>query len=416
MRKEIERVELIMADAESNHNKVWYGIKYDDGTAASQYGRVGYSMATTEYPSHSILEKKHREKLVKGYTPLKTIRAQNNSVVTVEKGSLYEVARKQIQCAKPEAEKLIDRLVRSNIHKITSSTQITYNVDSGLFSTPLGIVTPDGIGEARTLLADLQPFIIKGEYSQRQFLQLVNRFLMLVPQNVGMKLNVKNLFPDADSLKKQSDILDSLEASYKAVQYTPVNDKDKTVSEEKVFEVAIDIVDDPKEIKRLENWFYGTNRQTHGYSNVKIRNFYSVRIEDNWKNFNEKLGNIVECWHGSSQGNLLSILKSGLRVAPPSTVAVCGALFSAGHYGALDSSKSLQYTFGRFTGQSGESGWLFVGDFALGNAYYIKTYGGSRPSGYDSIWAKKENTGLRFDEIIVPKDNQVRLKYLLECK
>lgn len=77
----------------------------------------------------------------------------------------------------------------------------------------------------------------------------------------------------------------------------------------------------------------------------------------------------------------------------------------------------MQYTFGRFTGNRNvDSGWLFVTEFALGNTYYIKSYGGNRPKGYDSIWAKKENTGLRFDELIVPNDNQVRIKYLLEIK
>ena len=57
-----------------------------------------------------------------------------------------------------------------------------------------------------------------------------------------------------------------------------------------------------------------------------------------------------------------------------------------------------------------------VMDFSLGNTYMIKSYGGSKPPGYDSIWAKKENTGLRFDELIVPTDSQVRIKYLLEVK
>jgi hypothetical protein len=231
-----------------------------------------------------------------------------------------------------------------------------------------------------------------------------------------MKFDVKRIFPDTSSVQKQEDILQSLEASYKAITtIKPATDGNKP-AQEQVFQVDLDVLSDNIEIERLSKWFYGSNHATHGYRNVKIQNFLKVKIHDNWNGFNERLGNVKEVWHGSGEGNLLSILKSGLRVSPPSTTYLTGKMFSDGHYGALDSSKSMQYTFGRFGGNSGTSGWLFVMDFSLGNTFYIKSYGGSRPSGYDSIWAKKENTGLRFDELIVPKDNQVRIKYLLEIK
>ena len=48
-------------------------------------------------------------------------------------------------------DKLIERLVRSNVHNITSNTNIILNDSTGLFQTALGIVTPEAITEARIM-------------------------------------------------------------------------------------------------------------------------------------------------------------------------------------------------------------------------------------------------------------------------
>jgi len=423
----IKEVKYILTEASTNNNKVWYGTLYDNGDVTTTWGRIGYSLQSKEFPGkgENFLRQKEEEKIKKGYTELKVIvgTSGNSSSTTitneVKSDSLKALAREQlIKSKNPTLEKLIDRLVASNIHRITSNTKITYNADSKLFTTPLGIITLDAINDARTLLSEMST-LVKAEDFGAKFDSTVSRYMRLVPQNVGMRFSARNLFPDDNSLQNQLNILDSLEASYAAVTTTPKTDStQKTSSEPKetLFKVDLDILNDANERYRLEKWFSDSNHTTHGYSRVKIINFYSLKIHDNWNNFKESLGNLKEVWHGTGEGNLLSLLKSGFKKAPPSTTHITGKLFSEGHYGALDSSKSLQYTYGRFGGNKGDSGWLIVADFALGNTYYIKSYGGSRPKGYDSIWAKKENTGLRFDELIVPEDNQARIKYLLEVK
>ena len=411
----IEEQKLILAEVGANSNKYYFIKLFDDDSVVANYGRVGVTEQTTDYRGGKLFfDKKVREKCKKGYSLLKVVGGSSSISSSVSNSSLKEIALQQIKTNKPELTKLISRLVDANIHRIVSNTSISYNDTTGLFSTPLGIITPDAVVDARNLLVEIKKSIVKGDYSSGSLIKNVNQYCRTVPQNLGMKLDIRVLFPDDAAIQSQLSILDSLESSYQTLQSAPPTNK--TVDQPKVFDTELDILDDSREIDRISRWFHTSNHTTHGYSNVKIRNFYKVKIRENWENFNEKLGNTKEVWHGTSESNLTSILKSGLKLSPPSTTYIVGALFGRGHYGAVDSSKSLQYTFGRFGGNKGDSGWCWVCDFSLGNTYYITKYGGSLPSGYDSIYAKREKTGLRFDELIVPTNNQVRLKYLLEVK
>ena len=93
-------------------------------------------------------------------------------------------------------------------------------------------------------------------------------------------------------------------------------------------------------------------------------------------------------------------------------------MWGAGIYGAINSSKSLGYTYGRWGQSSGESGWLFICQFAMGNVHYPREYGNcSRPpTGYNSVWATVTNTGLNHDELIVYENPRCNITHLLECK
>ena len=406
-----------------NSYKYWNGKLYDDESWIATWGRVGCANPESgTWQGANKFEAKVREKLSpkKGYTEQKTIGEAVSSApsTTIRNGDLHSIAKSQIlTTSNPVLDRLIKRFVDANVHKITSSTQITYNTTTGLFTTPLGIVEQSGLIEARDLLADLAPFV-KNHRFVPDADKILCKYLRIIPQALGMKrFSTETVIPDDNALQRQLDLVDSLESSYQALQTaSPTVSNTPTKAQEQVFKVDLDVLSDQSEIARITKWFNQSNHSTHGYSNIRIVNYLKLKIHDNWNNFNEKLGNLKEVWHGTGEPNLLSILKVGLKASPPSTTKITGKMFNDGHYGALDSSKSMQYTFGRFGGSSGTSGWLIVADFALGNTHYIRSYGGNRPSGYDSIWAKKENTGLRFDELIVPRDNQVRIKYLLELK
>lgn len=415
-----KEITLIYADVGDNHNKVWIGTLHDNDDVITKWGRVGYDMQSKTFSGagESFLLKKEREKLKKGYTPARTLGGQTGATggaQSIQVSNLQAIAREQLAKNHPELGKLIDRLVKANIHNITSQTNITYNAATGLFQTPLGVVMQDGIDEARNLLVEIKKGLIDKRTSELK--KLTSSYLRIIPQDIGMKFEVASVFPDVDAIQKQSDILDSLEASLKAMVSAPAPKADKQDTVEKIFAVDLDVLaQSSNEYDRLVNYYERTKKNMHGYGHVKVRQIFTVDIHEMTKAFDAKLGNITEVYHGTSQANLLSILKSGLKVSPPNTAYIAGKMFGNGIYGAINSSKSLGYTFGRWGGGTAESGWLFVGDFAMGKIHE-PTSTCSRPaSGCDSVWAKSHKVGLNHDELIVYKNNQVKIKYLLECK
>ncbi len=405
-----------------NNNKYWNAKAFDDGTWSAEWGRVGCENpdSGTWNESEKTLDSVVRSKLKKGYTEQKTIgegvTAQQNGGTTVKNSDLHSIAKSQIlKTSNPVLDRLIKRFVDANVHKITSSTQITYNSTTGLFTTPLGIVTMDGLTEARNLLAKIAPRVRSRRFDTDTD-RILCDYLRIIPQSLGMKrFTTQTVIPDDNAVQKQNDLIDSLESSYQAMTTTPATKTAGTKPQEQVFKVELDVLKDAAERARLEKFFETSKKHQHGYDNVRVREIFKVTIHDMANAFETKTAPIKEVFHGTSQANCLSILKSGLKVSPPSTAAIAGKMFSNGIYGAINSTKSLGYTFGRWgQGGVGDSGWLFICDFAMGRIETV--YHACSPSrGYDSIWAKAGQS-LSNDELIVYRNSQCNIKYLLECK
>ena len=419
----LKEIKLIMTEVGTNNNKWWTGQLFDDGMVKANWGRVGYTGDNGEWTGgQSYLDKKIKEKLKKGYTELKTVGTIPNDGVApsvVKNQDLHTIARAQIiKTSNPTLERLITRFVQVNVHKITRDTQITYNATTGLFATPMGIVTMEGLTEARDLLADLAPLIRSHNFGPKSD-ALLSKYLRLIPQHLGMgRFNTETVIPDDSGLQKQQDLLDSLESSYQALQTSPTPTVSPTnKSQEQVFKVDLDVLTDQSERARLDRYFETSKKRMHGYDNVRIKEIFKVTIHEMNNKFLHTDSHIVEVFHGSSMANCLSILKGGLKINPPSTAVIAGKLFGNGLYGAVSSTKSLGYCLNRWgQGGVGDAAFLFVCSFAMGRAYSTTSYGCSCPSGYDSIWAKASPTGLNNDELIVYSGNRVRINYLLECK
>lgn len=412
--KAIKTVKLIFSEADENKNKVWIGTLFDNGDVETKWGRIGNSLQSKQFSSvgSHYLDKKAAEKRKKGYTELHTVdegvAVQSD---TVSKSSLHQIAKRDIVTSSPLLTDLVDRLVKSNIHTIVSSTSIEYNSSTGLFSTPLGVVTMEAIAKSRDILAD-----IKKHYdNERELKRLTSLYLRYIPHAIGMKFNVRSIFPNGtDAIEKELDIIDSLEASYQAMQtpIAPVGD----AAPESVFNVNMDIVNiGSTEYRKCHDMFTTTNKSMHGYQHYKVKNVYEIDIKSMSSGYDSgKVGNHTRVFHGTSEANLLSILKNGLKTSPPSTAYIAGKMFGNGIYGSQTASKSLGYTTGRWGGSSSSTGWLFICDFAMGKPYYPLSTLQRIPSGYHSCWALPGKVGLANDELIVYNNDQVNIRYLLE--
>lgn len=414
----IDRVRYIKVDFDANCNRWWEMELHDNDDVFTRWARVGNKTQQADFPGggrkkwNAAIKDKER----KGYSKTKTVDAGATVMKSFGDSELQSIAKAQLcKTSNPILENLVQRFVQTNVHKITENTNITYNADTGLFSTPLGIVTLDGITEARTVLADIAILVRRKKYVP-ELSRLAGQYLRLVPQKVGRKLVIEDLFPDEDAIQKQNDLLDSLKSSYESLQSTKTVKTGDGKAVESVFKVDLEVLENTKERKRLTDTYEKSKKSFHSYDNVKVKEIFAVKIYDMHNSFANSLTPIHEVYHGTSQANCLSILKSGLKVSPPSTAAIAGKMFGNGIYGAINSSKSLGYTFGRWgQGRYGDSGWLFVCDFAMGNIQTV--YSSATPSrGYDSIWAKARSGGLYNDELIVYTNKQVNIKYLLECK
>ena len=407
---------------------IWYIRQYDDHTVIVEFGRVGSNPQVdnksfgSESAASSFYDKKCREKEgpKKGYTKLKVI-SGNTQTVTPASGNLLDIALKQIENSSQETADLIRYLTKANVHNIVSATTMTYDESKGTFSTPCGIVTQEGIDEARALLDELLPYVESGSYEDKEFIKKLQTYLQLIPRKVGRKLIASEIFPNVQQFEKEVQILDSLDASLQQVLAEPQdeNSDKKEVEAPRLFKSKLELVTDKKVIDHIVKFFNSTKQNIHTSSVLKVKRVFSVEIADmadGYAKDGAKVGGVMELWHGTRVSNVLSILKSGLMIPKSNAPHVCGRMFGDGAYFSDQSTKSLNYAQGYWSGGTRDNNcFMFLADVAMGNYYVPSGPSQNLPKpGYDSTFAKGGKSGVMNNEMIVYRLGQCNLKYLIE--
>jgi len=430
----VRESKYIKSDFDKNNNKFWYIRELDDSSVEVEWGRVGKTSQSktksfsSQYGATNFFDKKCSEKERSGrngeiaYRKLNVIGNSGSEVSTsvVAKNDIKNVALRQISHSSSETKKLIEYLIKVNVHNIMNSTTMTYNIDSGLFSTPCGIVTQDSIDDANKLLIGIGDLVANKKYGSKKFATLAGDYLMLIPQEVGRKLSLEVLFPDLASIQQQKAILDSLQSSLDVI-LAGDQEKGKKSPEEKVFATKLEIVKDSKTIDRIKNKYQKTRKDMHVCKNLRVKTIWKVEIENmkgGFEKVGSKMSNIWELFHGSRVSNLLSILKAGLIIPPASSPHCTGRLYGPGIYASDISTKALNYSFGAWGGKRDNNCFMFLLDMAMGKQYFPSrsNYMSTRYPvvGYDSTFAKQGQGGVYNNEMIVYKTSQVNIKYLIE--
>lgn len=133
---------------------------------------------------------------------------------------------------------------------------------------------------------------------------------------------------------------------------------------------------------------------------------------------------VVELFHGSRSENFWSITTNGLTINP-SGVVITGKMFGNGTYFAPKAQKSIGYTSSynsRWANGNQSTGFLAVYDVATGKRFHPSSSDSSLNyaklqkmcPGAHCTWATAASCGLINEEVIVYKDEQSSIKYLIE--
>jgi len=440
----VSKRKFVCVDLKDNHNKYWDVTLFDNGDVLTEWGRVGYGETngvhlTTQSKTHfgvgqHFIDSKLKEKYKKGYKEIDTIDAavgSNGKAKVVVSNNLQKIAQDQIASSHPQTQKLVTYLTKVNAHNIYDVTggKIEYDIDDGLLKTARGIITQNAIAEARGLLDEIVVFIHKKKFEDDRTIELVENFLTIVPQNMGMKrFTVQSFLPDVVAVQKQNDLLDALDASFAAaLKAKPKSKKDaeKEKDAPKIFDVRLELIEDGKVMDKIQKQYEQSKNRQHQSGRFKIQCAYAVEVTSVAAAFDaarKKYGEVWRLWHGTKASNLLSILKSGLIIPPTSSPYVTGRMYGNGVYASDQSTKALNYATSFWGGKDEGRYFMFLLDMAMGKYYTPQSSGWGRvdgaypKKGYDSTFAKAGASGVMNNEMIVYNIDQVNLVYLVEFK
>jgi len=411
---------LICFDVKKSENK-FYEIELIGDMVYAWSGRVGVTRIAQKPKSGGEVEFKKRKaaKIKKGYTVSDVdLSITESTIVTGGVGNIMTIAMDQIK-TDDVSKLLIKKLVDQNIHNITSSTKIKYDINTGYFKTDLGVITQKGVDKAINALNAMDKFQDKmGKLTDKQwdkFVSLNETYFRIIPTDIGTLRDHKNLLINRQKVSNQLDICNSLIDTLRIIEAAKKDIKDK--SSAKVFDTSVYELTDKKEFARLVKYFNDSKNSRHGHNNYNVEKIYKISLGKEESEYRKDLDNQMELFHGTKIANLLSILKSGLLMPKQSPGQTTGYMFGQGLYFASQSTKSLNYCDGMYWNSSAKQDkiYMFIADIAMGN-YQIPSRSISRnpDSIYDSYWAKSGQSGIQNDEMIIFKNNQIRLKYILE--
>ena len=339
------------------------------------------------------------------------------------------IAESQIQFKDPQVRKLVGELAAANRHDIVTHTKgVTYDDKTGLFSTPLGVVTRDVVDDARKVLNDLGRMISRGEQHTEKFRKTLERYMTLIPMSIGhRRVDPTRILPDNNAVLAQNSTLDALGASLDmldARKTQAVTDATKDAPQvASVFDVTLEVVDRNDPVWALIDKRYRESmNRSHQSANLKVARVLKIRIgamNRGFEAYGASLDNIWELWHGTQKANLLSIIAKGFYIPPSNSAHCTGRMFGNGVYFSDQSTKALNYAHGYWGGNRDNYCFMFLCDVAMGNYYRPTGSSGTlheycRRNGFDSAFAEARKSGVMNNEMIAFTLGQINPRFLVQ--
>ena len=423
-----QREMLIYVDTHGNNNKFYELTELPSGDGVSvRYGRVGSEGTTRVYNGYGAFETKKREKLRKGYVPFAGDKSRAPDAPNRGADAHASVVKGLFAKETKTATALAERLVANNRHSISLGTggKITVS-DSGAVSTALGPVTLSQLIEAGALLDAIERRIPPASAASAQD---ISGYLTLIPQRISNLRNTDKWLTN-EWVREQRDLLDALRTA--VTLNAPTSPSNKDVEPMKARHKLTELPKGSKEFKDIEKRFRESLNSVHVAASYKPVRVWKV-VDENAKQWDALMDDRKwhrTLWHGTTAGNVLSILRTGL-ICPPSSdsrYATTGRMFGDGVYFSDQSTKSLNYAVGAWNRNTGTGNqMMFLADVAMGREYRTNVQDSAssavraartgkdhkgRP--HTSLFVRAGTCGVRNNEMIVWDSEAIKITYLVE--
>lgn len=401
---EIKLRYLVMVTASANNNKYYKQIPHGDSWTA-EYGRVGSSPQRREYPM-SQWNSKYNEKIRKGY---------------VDQSELVEDL---IQVEKPkqsEYKEIENKIIAEIVERLQSMARKAISENYTISSNK---VTQAMIDEAQDVLTSLLT-ISKVE----EFNDVLLKLFTVIPRKMG---NVQDYLARTDKdfssiIQKEQDLLDVMKGQVVQKQIIEESTDDEKQKENTILEQLGLVFEecDKKDIAIIKDALGSCSDKFHKawrVKNLKTQQRYDDFVKEN------NIKDTKLLFHGSRNENWWSIINSGL-VLKPTNAVITGKMFGYGIYYAPKARKSLGYTSlsGSYWARgNSSSGFMALMDVAYGKPYDVYSFDSKYYNfNYEKLQQAckganclhaHEGSMLRNDEIIVYKEEQCTIRYLIELK
>ena len=401
---EITPRHLVMVTAGANNNKYYDMTPHGDSWTAT-YGRIGSGSQTRTYPM-SQWNSKYNEKINKGYVDQTDLVKDLISAEKPKQSEYKEIENKVIA-------EIVDRL-QAMVRKAISEN---YTISSNK-------VTQAMVDEAQTILTSLLSIDDKPEFNNTLL-----KLFTVIPRKMG---SVRSYIAQdntqfAKIISREQDLLDIMKGQVvqKQVIEEVKDDKplyDRTILEQLGLEFDECTVEDVARIKVALGSCSDKYHKAWKVKNIRTQKRFDDFVKDN------NIKDVRLLFHGSRNENWWSIINSGLVLRPTNAV-ITGKMFGYGIYYAPKAKKSLGYTSlsgSYWANGNSSSGFMALMDVAYGKPYDVHSFE-SRFHSFDYAALQRacpganclhahEGSMLRNDEIIVYKEEQCTIKYLVELK
>ena len=399
-------VYLVKVDANANNSK-YYKMIPQGNSFTVEYGRLGNTNFQSAQYSISQWDKKYKEKIKKGY--------EDKSELIEE--LVEEISDDDVSPYVPIPNKAIDKIVKRLQQMANETIKSNYQISAQQATHAMIDAAQDLIDSLANLSKNVDEFNNV----------LVELFKVLPRKMRTVKENLAETVDDIPTIyQREQDLLDVMKGQVVQKNTTEKPKEHGEKSDKTVLEVM------GLEFSEIDDNDKTIILNALGEKKNRFYNAWKVTNKKTQKQFDEYMKTVENkdtkmLFHGSRSENWWSIINSGLVLRP--NAVITGKMFGYGIYFAPKAEKSLGYTSlsgSYWAGGVKDSGFMGLFEIHYGNPYIVDNFNSKyyeynyeklKENGdYDCLHADSSKGMLRNDEIVVYKECQCTIKYLVEIR